>query len=59
MHTIVYGMDGQWGPTVKHRELYQYSVITYIYEKKNWKKMDVCICISESLCCIAEIIMTL
>ena len=53
-HTMVYGMDGQWdllymystGPSI------QYSVITYM-------GMDMCICMTESICCTAEINTTL
>ena len=32
----------------------QYSVIN-LCGKRIWKSMDVCICITESLCCVAEI----
>ena len=35
----------------------QYSLT--IYKEKESEKMDRCICITESLCCIAEIITTL
>ena len=30
LHAVVFGMDGQGGPAVWHRELYQYFVITYM-----------------------------
>ena len=33
----------------------QYSVITYA-GKKNLKRMDMCVCITELYCCIAEIL---
>jgi len=58
MHIEVYGMTGQWGPAAEHREL---RPIFYdnLYGKRKGKRMDVCICITESLCCTAEIITTL
>ena len=44
--------DRQGGPAIKDRELYPIS-------SDNLKRMYVCICIAESLCCTAEIITTL
>ena len=37
----------------------QYSVIIYLYGKRTWKRMDMYLYITESLCCTAEIITTL
>ena len=55
VHTIVYGADGQQGPAVQHREL---SPIFFdnIYKKRILNRMGMCICITESFCCTAEII---
>ena len=39
MHTIIYGMGGQWGPAMgTTRNLTQYSVITYMGKEceKEW-----------------------
>ena len=55
MHTEVYGRTGHWGPDVQDRELYPISY-DGLYEKRIWKGMDVCTCVTESLCCTAEII---
>ena len=44
-------MDKQQGPTVQHRELYQYPVINH--NRKQYEKEY--IEITESLCCTAEI----
>ena len=54
MHTVIHGMTGQWGPAYSTGNPTQYSMITYIV--KNLKKN---ICITKSLCGIAEIITTL
>ena len=47
-------MIGQWGPAVQHREHYP---IFYdnLCGKKIYKRMDMNICTTESLCCTAEI----
>ena len=37
----------------KHRELCRYSVMTYM-GKESKKRVDICICITDSLCCTAE-----
>ena len=55
MHTIVYGMDGQWGPGEQHKDVYAIHCDNLL--KKSLKKNGyVC---AESLCCTAEIIATL
>ena len=56
MQTIKYRMDKQQEATVQHKELYSISY-DKPYGKKTWKKM--CIGITESLCCIAEVNTTL
>ena len=50
IHTVVYGMTGQWGTSAEHRELYP-IFCDNPYLKRIWKKIDVHICIKESLCC--------
>ena len=57
MHTVVYGMDGQWKPLHSTRNSIQYSVITYM--GKGSDKKCLYICITESLCCVTEINPTL
>ena len=58
-HTEMYGMTSQWGPPVYSTEnSTQYSVIIY-KEKESEKEWVLCTCITESLCCTAEIITTL
>ena len=47
----IYKTDNQQGCDV-HRKVYQYSVITYM--RKNLKKVDIDIFITESLCYIPE-----
>ena len=56
MHTTVYGMDGHWGPAVQHGELY-----SIFYDNLHGKRIfiDMCICITISLCCTVEINTTL
>ena len=46
-------MDNQQGPTVGHRE---FCSIFYnnLNGKRIWKRIDTCICITESLCCALE-----
>ena len=57
MHTEVYEMIGQWGPAAEHRELYP-IFCDNLCGRRIWKRMDVWTCITESLCCTAEIITT-
>ena len=44
-------MDKKQGPTVWHRELYSHHIINH--NGKEYEKA--CICITESLCCVAVI----
>ena len=53
-HSLLYGMDKQQGPTVRHRELY--PVIT-IMEKKRGR--NAYLRVTDSLCCTAETNVTL
>ena len=45
-------------PTVQNRELYPIPCEN-LYGKRIWKRIDVWICITESLCCTVELIATL
>ena len=51
MHTTIYKIDNQKGPTVQHKELYP-KFCNNLYEKRIWKRMDVCI--AASLCYTPE-----
>lgn len=53
-HPLIYGIDGQSGLAVKHRELHP-----RFCDNLCGKKMRVCPCITESLCFTAEIITAL
>ena len=39
VHTEIYGMTGQWEPTVQHREVYP-AFCDNLYGKKNLKKNE-------------------
>ena len=54
IHTIVYGMNGQWGPAVQHRG-FSSIFCDNLQGKKIWERMNMCTCITESLCCTVEI----
>ena len=58
MRPVVYGMTGQQGPAVLHRELYPVFCDKSMQEK-NVKENRLCTCITDSLCCTAETITTL
>ena len=53
MQTCIYKINEQ-GPTVEHRELYSVPC-----NKPYWKRTYILIHMSESLCCVAEINITL
>ena len=55
VHTAVFKMDNQQGPTVQHRELC--SMLCGSLEGRGvWGRMDPCICVAESLCYSPETI---
>ena len=58
IHTTIFKMDNQQGPTVEHRELCS-VFCSNLNGKRIWKRMDICIRITESLCCTPETITTL
>ena len=46
-------IDNQQRPTVYHKELYS-VFCNNLYGKRICKRMNICICITESLCCTSE-----
>ena len=58
IHTAVFKMDNQQGPTVQHTELC--SVLCSSLDGRGvWGRMDTCMCMAESLCCPPDTITTL
>ena len=58
VHTAIFKMDNQQGPTLWHRELC--SMLCGSLDGRGvWERMDTCICMAESLCCTPETITTL
>ena len=53
MHTIFFKIDNQQGPIVKHRELFS-IFYNNLDGKIILKRIDICICITELLCCTPE-----
>ena len=55
VHSAVFKMDNQQGPTGQHKELC--SVLCSSLDGRGvWGRMDTCICMAESLCCSFETI---
>ena len=52
-YSSVYKMDNQQGPDAKHRELCS-ILCNNLNGKRIWKRIDICICTTESFCCICE-----
>ena len=60
MQIIEFAVNKQWGPAVQHRELYLITCgMMEDNDGRQCKKKNVCICITESLCCTVEIDRTL
>ena len=58
VHTAIFKMDNQQGPTIQHRELC--SMLCGSLDGWGvWGRMDKCICMAESLCCPPENIIIL
>ena len=57
VHTTIFTMDNQQGPTVQHIE--PWSMLCDKMGGEIWGRMDTGICIAESLCCPPENITTL
>ena len=56
VHTALFNMNEQQGPTVYHMEFSSYDSLD---GKGIWERMDPCTCMAESLCCSPESITTL
>ena len=58
VHTAIFKMDNQQGPTVQQRELC--SMLCGSLDGRGvWGRMDTCVCMAESLCCASEAVTTL
>ena len=58
VHTAVFKVDDQQGPTVWHKELC--SMLCGSLDGRGvWGRMDTCMCMAESLCCSPETIIIL
>ena len=58
VHTAIFKMDNQQGPTVQHMEFC--SVLCGSLDGRGiWERMDTCICMAESLRCSPETLTTL
>ena len=55
VHTAVFNMDNQQGPTVWHRELFS-VLCDGLYRERIFKKkkVDICVCTTDSFCCTPE-----
>ena len=53
VHSAIFKMDNQQGPTVQHRELCS-MVCGSLDARGVWGRMDTCICVAESLPCSPE-----
>ena len=58
VHTALFKTDNQHGSTVWHQELYS-MFCGSMHGRRVWGRMDTCICMTESLCCLPESITTL
>ena len=58
VHTAIFKMGNQQGPTVQHRELGS-MLCGSLEGRRVWERMHPCICTAESLCCPPETITTL
>ena len=58
VHTAIFKMDNQLGPTVQHMELCS-MLCGSLDGKGDWGRMDTCICMAEFLCWPPETTVTL
>ena len=54
VHTAVYEMTGKLGSAVQHRE-HSSIFCDGLCGRRIWKRMDMCTCITEAVCCAGEI----
>ena len=55
VHSAIFKMDNQQGPTVQHRE--RCLLLCGSLDGRGvWRRMDTCICMAESFCCPPETI---
>ena len=54
-HVTIYKIDNQQGPTVQHRELYQYLVLTQNGNDSEKEYIYICVYIAESLSCMLKL----
>ena len=53
IHTTVFKINNQPGSTVQHRELCS-IFCNNLNGKRIWKRMNICVCTTESICCTPE-----
>ena len=53
VHTAIFKIDNQKGPMVQHREHWS-TLCNKLNGKRIWKRIDICLCITESCCCRPE-----
>ena len=58
VHTAIFKMNNQQGPTLQHRELCS-MLCSNLDGRGVWRRMDMCICMAEFLCYSPETITTL
>ena len=58
IYISIFKIVNQQGPAVEHRELCS-VFCNNLNGKRIWKRIDTCICITESLCCTPETNITL
>ena len=58
IYTTIFKMNNQQGPTVEHRKFYS-MLCGSLDGKEVWGRMNLCLCMAESLCCSSETITTL
>ena len=57
-HTAVFKTDNHQGPIVQHMKLYS-TLCASLDGREIWERMDRCICMAETLCCLSETTITL
>ena len=57
-HTAIFKTDNHQGPIVQHMKLYS-TLCASLDGREIWERMDRCICMAETLCCLSETTITL